>query len=887
MNKFIKGILFFLILNSFGLSQNASNNKDSKPLQFDKVKIEKPVKESELSTLSSEKPTKKETEAYSDEVIIKPTQLLDFDEETQLIYGRDRTLIQYKDITLEADRIIYNLRLNEVQAEGNVELTYQGEKVKATSIIYNLDKNEGAAYGVSGKKEVIYFQSLDVLKRFKESLKEGQEPSAYIEPSPSFRLINEDEIILNNISLSTCKFPIPHYRLCAKEAIIYLNQRIFIRSAYLYIYEIPVFYIPFYTRSLKERNPWSINFGYTTELGGYTRFGYEYRYYFKEPKVKNEDKYVTKNDYKAGASIDYYTRRGPGLSTYLKYNLLFKDHLGDLFLFGVNDHDRDVEGKEGRFRWIAKAQLYSQISRHIYFQADVDEFSDSEIYMEFVDKFVGESYGRRPERQFKAAVTINEDYFVSRIIAGMNERISRNRITNYTDPTDNDRDYDVRFDKKDWEDEGLPNKRFGIVSANAPHYQFNSNKIPLFKRYPLYYNFYFDAFNNLDKGLNSNSTEDDAFVRGADLYQTLTYLIRLSEKLTWTHTIGAGASYFDRQYDSWRYDYPDTKNDNGTPGDTSDDYWEIDTTKFTDKDEVLIGRRKVDFKDVRKEYFYGDYVSRLNLRLSESLRAFLKYTYRDGTNHSLGETYESLGSNYTRNDLYNFRNKKHWIEGMIRYALSYPDASFNLSGGQNLQSQSDIYANEQINYAKAEVNYTNQDKTLTISPNAKYTTTQIRDYSDPYEYHQRTLQLGSSLKYSPISKLWWMSVGTYWYKVLNSKLDEDDNEHFNEGESKWIADGSVGVKIGPKYKVEVGGRYDSREGEITRAHLGISRDLHDLLVHLMFGYKKDTFEDDREYEVRIALQPKIKEDQETSFKQEFSLFTIEQESKTSKAASED
>lgn len=823
-------------------------------------------------------------------VYIRPSELLDFDEESQIIYGRDRTLIKYKDISLEADRIIYNIRLNEVQADGNVDLTYKGEKVQASAVKYNLKYSEGEAYGVAGQRGLFHFSSPEVIANLKKSYNLKESEKAAVEGEPTFKQINKNEAVLNNTSFTTCDFPIPHYRVRAKEAVIYLNDRVFIRGAWLYIREFPVVYIPVYTRSLKGASPWSTGFGYSSKLGGYMRFGYEYRNYLQEPSFTNENKYATRSEQTLATTLNYFTERGAGAELQYRYNLLYGRHIGKTYLFGVGDNKRDVEGEpREQFRWIAKSQLSSEIMKDFYLQADIDEFSDAEIYYDFLDKFQEETYGRRAERYVGGAATLNKDYYVARIMAQFRERITRDRLTNYTDQADNDRDYDLKPDENDWKDHGLSNSRFGTVSLKAPQAQFNSNKIPLFKNFPLFYNFYVDAFNNLDKGLNSKSRDDDAWLRGVDFYQTLTHQIKFSERLSWINTIGGGAAYFDRQYDSWKYDYPATKNDNGTPGTTDDDYWLIDTTKFSEEDEVILGDRRASLRDVRNDYYYYDYVSRISMRLSESLKAYLKYTYRDSTNNSIGELYESLGSNYTRNDLYNFRLKKNWVEAMLRYNLFYPDMSFSISGGQNLQSESDIYANEPLNYAKSQITWTSQDKTLTISPGVTFSKTQINDPTAAEAYEQKTLQLGSSLAYTALSKLWWFNIGSYWYEILNEegKNDTDNDKNFTEGESKLIIDGKIGRKIGPKYTIETGGRYDSREKEITRAHVGIARDMHDVIVQLLFGYRKDTFDDKKEWEVRIALQPKTAEESNKVLRKEFSIISIEEDTKTDKAAVED
>ena len=100
----------------------------------------------------------KKISAFSEDLLkFKAHNYLDFDEEHNLIYGRERSKITHGKYILEADKIIIDLRLNEAQAYGNVVLTSPKDTIRAESLIYNFGKETGTANNVSGHHGDLYF----------------------------------------------------------------------------------------------------------------------------------------------------------------------------------------------------------------------------------------------------------------------------------------------------------------------------------------------------------------------------------------------------------------------------------------------------------------------------------------------------------------------------------------------------------------------------------------------------------------------------------------------------------------------------------------------------------------------------------------------------------
>ncbi|MCX7766063.1 MAG: hypothetical protein N2246_05090, partial [Candidatus Sumerlaeia bacterium] len=259
---------------------------------------------------------------------VESDKLMDYDARKGIIYGKERTRIYYGKYYLEADRIIVDDHAKEVQAEGNVILRSPVDEVKAEYVRYHLEKHEGYAKGVYGRHGDFFFKAPE---------KEEQ---------PAFVRLSEQESLLRETSLTTCDFSTPHYMVRAREFIIYTNERVFARSAVLYLRGIPVFYFPFYTRSLREHSPWSFELGYSSALGAYARVGYDYWHSLYEPKLGDEKEMVKRSSGHLSAHIDYFAKRGLGYGLDYKYKFDYGRHHGETLLYAIKDRNRKIEGEE-------------------------------------------------------------------------------------------------------------------------------------------------------------------------------------------------------------------------------------------------------------------------------------------------------------------------------------------------------------------------------------------------------------------------------------------------------------------------------------------------------------------------------------------------------------
>ena len=311
--------------------------------------------------------------------------------EGNVAYGIGRTVIFFKDYRIAADRMVIDLVTQEVQAEGNVTLTGPKQEVRASSLRYNFRSNEGVAFDVEGRYGRLFFRT------------DWDED----ENGPSFRRINEDEAVFRGARYTACNFPVPHYYVAAKEVVLMLDERIFLKSAVLWVRGVPVMYWPFYTKSIHEGSPWSVEIGHMSRYGFYTRIGYQIDHESRVPSWEDPSRYQTRSSGKLALNADLFSGGAVGVGLKYKYQYDFNRHLGDLQLYGVRDRVRDVESDSDEDRWVYRHRHNSIFGKTI-FQLNADWMSDPDIYYDILDHFDDVERGRRPERRVRAAVTYVE-----------------------------------------------------------------------------------------------------------------------------------------------------------------------------------------------------------------------------------------------------------------------------------------------------------------------------------------------------------------------------------------------------------------------------------------------------------------------------------------------
>lgn len=807
---------------------------------------------------------------------IESPDYLDYDDEHHMIYGHGRITARYGIYKLQADRMMVDTRLREIQAYGNVIMTSDIDYIEAESMWVDTMHNQGVAYNTRGRTGPFFFLA-------DPECDNGR---------TTFRQLSQQEALLKEASFTTCDFPVPHYRLHAREFTIMFGDRIFARNVVLYVMECPVLWLPYLTRSLADKNPWGLTLGSDGKLGFYVRLWYDFYHSCYTPSDVDDSIMVTSSRGHARLHTDWFSDRGFGKGLEYSYNFNYGQHRGDLFAYQISDSERDVRDEaDSSDRYYLNWFHRTKISSELQWMVDADYPSDPDIFYDILDRVRSSSERRRdrlPERRVQTGFEWTTDDFFAGLQVEIKDRIGRDRVSNFAEPSDGDWDFDRRYNTEEmmtlFEDDvplgpyvlpgtytnpasleddldnGVSRNRYGRVTERLPQLTVSSNRLRLWCL-PLWYHVDLNVYNNLDKGLNIVNDEDDSFVRGFDLYQSMSHLLKFCERYTLLTKVGLGIGIADREDDSYNLDFPD-----GTTFPWVYDGQVIGTQgrglTFVDEETFLVGERERSLRDVEPTFVYGDIDSRFNARISDCLTAWIRYRLREGTDDSLGEFYESIGSRKTQDDLYAFRTPEHWIEAGVSYNLLRPRLNVNASAGRNLQGEDDIYPHELLQYYNLGVGWANLCNTVLLNAGISLQDRQMRDPTDPFEYEQNSIvyYLGGTIM--PVHQRWWARFnGTF---IQNAEDDPlNTNNDFHDNDDDWdtlddeniaVADFTLGRKIGSKYLVELRSRLRTDDDGSGDHWVRVERDFHDVIAGVSVGVKSEELSEDEEREEENNLE---------------------------------
>lgn len=800
------------------------------------------------------------------EIQLESAEFLDYDDERNTIYGHGRIVARFGQYKLEADRMQIDTRLRELQAQGNVKLTGPNEYVEAEALNYDAKNNMGTAYKARGRSGIIYFLA--------DPFEDGGRTT--------FRQLSRAESHLEHGSFTTCDFPVPHYRISAKEFTIMAGDRIYARNVVLYILEKPVLWLPYYTRSFQDESPWALKVGSDRQLGFFARVAYSWRTSQYTPSDVDDRLMVKRSSTQGRLMYDWFSKLGFGKGLQYRYNVCDGKHQGRIFLYELNDRLRDVE-EDNPNRSVADIFHRSHLGEaadgaDLSALVDVNYVSDPDIYFDLFDRLRGSgefARGRIVERHAVFGLERTHDEYFAGVRVELRDRIGRDRFSQFSDPRDNDFDFDRRFNDEEFFtllgpgvgptgffypsagefsdptslpnqlDRGLASSRFGRVSSRLPQLTVSTNRDRLWCL-PLWYHLDLNVFNNLDKGLNTVGTEDDSFVTGFDFYQSLTHLKRFSERYTVRTKLGLGFGVAQRLDDSFNPDIPDGALFPFVQGGQVISGQVVGVT-YTDPDTFLVGEREMSLKDVDPAFAYTDIDSKFNARITDSVTAFVRYRARANLGDNLGYFYERVGSRTSQDDLYAFRTPEQWIEGGLSYALAHPRLSVSLAAGRNLQPESEWTAHELLQYANLGVGWANLRNTLLLNSGVSLQERQQRDPTDPNSYLANTLTYYLSGSYLPVHQRYYARVGAFFVQNPSADpLGRTDNDRDFDTDDETVMNVAVGRRIGQKYLVEYRTRIRSRQSGNEDTFLRIERDFHDAVAGISFGFRGYTLSREEE-----------------------------------------
>ncbi|MCD6583130.1 MAG: LPS-assembly protein LptD [Candidatus Omnitrophica bacterium] len=204
-------------------------------------------------------------------------------------------------VIVEGDQVSYLQQEGKVVAKGNVVLKYKEVVITCEEAVYEVEKSTTLLKGnvkITSEKGVVFADSAS----YNFLKKEVETKNIRIESPPIYgnaelgEGIYQNKYILHNGFVTTCDLKNPHYCLTAKKITVYPGKRVVAKNVALRIGKLPVFYLPYYSQSIKDKSfPLQVSPGKSKEWGFYVLT--RWRYYLSEEN-------------KGRIHFDWYQKRG-------------------------------------------------------------------------------------------------------------------------------------------------------------------------------------------------------------------------------------------------------------------------------------------------------------------------------------------------------------------------------------------------------------------------------------------------------------------------------------------------------------------------------------------------------------------------------------------------
>lgn len=217
-----------------------------------------------------------------------------------------QTIYDPNDAKVEAvaDSLEYQKDSGKLIARGNAVITYQGTRILADYAEVDTDAKKAYAKGhvMIFKRDVPRLQGEEIYYDFGNHTGSFPNARAINEPfyarGKDIQQVREGVEKIKGGTVTTCNLEKPHYEIRCKSATLYVDEKLIMRNATIYVLGHPVFWLPWLDIPLNwPEIPLQVMAGHTTEYGAYIELS----------------KGITFNKYLWGkAHIDWRSKRGFG-----------------------------------------------------------------------------------------------------------------------------------------------------------------------------------------------------------------------------------------------------------------------------------------------------------------------------------------------------------------------------------------------------------------------------------------------------------------------------------------------------------------------------------------------------------------------------------------------
>ena len=263
-----------------------------------------------------------------------------YNRESNTIKGKGNVEVVYMDNYLYADIVDVSVATKEVWAKGKVIIS-DGENIfTGDEVYYDFETGKGTIDGISSRLDPWFARGKqgeripEEVALVEKKADSGTGDKKTLSEKPAGHRANAVYYIQDGY-ITTCDYDKPHYRLHARHIYIYPGDKIILKDIKIYVGNLPVFYWPYYNKSLKdERSPWSIVPGNDNKFGYYLLTGYSMYW----------DNFFG-GIFKPTARLDWYEKRGVGLGMDARYSK--SDIIRSIIrAYYINDKAREIKTKD-------------------------------------------------------------------------------------------------------------------------------------------------------------------------------------------------------------------------------------------------------------------------------------------------------------------------------------------------------------------------------------------------------------------------------------------------------------------------------------------------------------------------------------------------------------
>jgi LPS-assembly protein len=291
---------------------------------------------------------------------------MSFDQPSQMYIAEGNVLIRYKNATLRADRVKFNVETKDAWADGNARLNRVGQEWVAPSLFYNFDTHALKTDDARGFIDPLFFHAQE------------------------FQQAGTNYYTFARGTVTTCDYDPPHYHWEATHGEIWPDDRVVLYNATLRFGNTPVFWFPMVIWALKSDTPPVV-----LSVGTDSRWGF---FLLSSVTWKlNQDAALT-------VHLDERTRRGFGTGADLQYRLgstgeglLRGYYIDDARPMDTTDVGKDNDHLRYRGEWQHKQDLSDDVTLTV----DLNKLSDPDV----IDDFFNSEFNHNREPDSVADIT--------------------------------------------------------------------------------------------------------------------------------------------------------------------------------------------------------------------------------------------------------------------------------------------------------------------------------------------------------------------------------------------------------------------------------------------------------------------------------------------------